>query len=162
MLVSIVVIAAENGAIGKDNKLLCHLPDDLKHFKAVTMGKPVVMGRKTYDSIGKPLPGRLNIVVTRQKGLAIPGCTVVDSVESAMQAAGDTSEICLIGGAELYRQALSFTQRIYLTRIHASLGGDVFFPELPTNDWREVDRESHAADERHAYPFTFVTLERKS
>lgn len=160
MLVSIVVIAAENDAIGKDNQLLCRLPDDLKHFKAVTMGKPVVMGRKTFDSIGKPLPGRLNIVVTRQSSLAIPGCAVVDSIESAMQAAGDAQEICMIGGAELYRQALSLTHRIYLTRIHAHLEGDVFFPPLSMSEWRETHREPHAADERHPYPFTFITLER--
>lgn len=162
MLVSIVVIAAENDAIGKDNQLLCRLPDDLKHFKAVTMGKPVVMGRKTYESVGKPLPGRLNIVMTRQNNLTIPGCVVVDTMESAMQAAGDAPEICMIGGAELYCQALPLTHRIYLTRIHASLEGDVFFPHLSMSEWRETHREAHAADDRHAYPFTFITLERKT
>jgi dihydrofolate reductase len=162
VLVSIVVIAAENDAIGKGNQLLCHLPDDLKHFKAVTMGKPVVMGRKTYESIGKPLPGRPNIVVTRQRNLAIPGCIVVDSIESAVRAAGDAPEICMIGGAELYRQALPLTHRIYLTRIHAQLDGDVFFPALTMSEWRETHREPHPADERHAYSFTFTTLERAS
>lgn len=161
MHVSIVVAVAENGAIGKNNALLWRLPDDLKFFKAVTMGKPIVMGRKTFDSIGKPLPGRKNIVVSRQQGLRIAGCDVAPSVQAALQLAGDAPEAAIIGGAEIYRQALPLTQTIYLTRVHAKFEGDVFFPEVSADEWRETHREEHAADERHAYAFTFVTLVRK-
>jgi dihydrofolate reductase len=160
MRISIVVIIAENGAIGKDNALLCRLPDDMKYFKTITMGKPIVMGRKTYDSIGRPLPGRLNIVVSRQADLAIPGCVVVASLKDAIAAAGDVAEIAVIGGAEIYRHALPLANTIYLTRIHASLEGDVFFPPLVDAQWFEAHREYHAADERHVYPFSFITLER--
>ena len=162
MLISIVVIVAENGAIGRNNALLCRLPDDLKHFKQVTMGKPVVMGRKTFESVGKPLPGRLNIVVTRRADFDALGGTVVTSIDDAIHAAGSAAELCVIGGAELYRQMLPMTTKIYLTRIHAQLDGDTFFPELSPTEWRETHREAHVADERHAYPFTFITLERTS
>jgi dihydrofolate reductase len=162
MRISIVVIITENGAIGKDNALLVRLPDDLKYFKAITMGKPIVMGRKTYDSIGRPLPGRMNIVISRQVDLVIAGCTVVASLTDAIKAAGDVAEIAIVGGAGIYRQALPLANTLYLTQIHASLAGDVFFPPLVTSQWRETYREDHAADERHAYPFSFITLERQS
>jgi dihydrofolate reductase len=160
--ISIVVIIAQNGAIGKDNALLCRLPDDLKHFKAITMGKPMVMGRKTFDSIGRPLPGRKSIVISRQRELTIPGCTVVASLADAIAEAGDVAEIAIVGGGEIYRQALPMVNTLYLTQVHASLEGDVFFPALIESQWRETQREDHAADERHAYPFSFLTLERKS
>jgi dihydrofolate reductase len=162
MRISIVVAVAANGAIGKDNALLWRLPDDLKHFKAITMGKPIVMGRKTYDSIGRPLPGRTNIVISRQADLEIPGCIVVASLDDAMKAAGDVPEVAVVGGADIYRQALPLTNTVYLTEVHATLAGDVFFPKLTDSQWREAHREEHAADERHAYPFSFVTLERQS
>jgi dihydrofolate reductase len=178
MRISIVVIVAENGAIGKDNALLLRLPEDLKHFKTITMGKPIVMGRKTYDSIGRPLPGRTNIVISRQADLVIPGCVVVNSLSAAINAVGaqhaaplrqelpallghDMTEVMIVGGAEIYRQALPLADTVYLTKIHAALEGDVFFPVLPDAEWRETHREEHVADDRHAYPFTFVTLERK-
>jgi dihydrofolate reductase len=162
MRISIVVIVTENGAIGKDNALLVRLPDDLKYFKAITMGKPIVMGRKTHDSIGRPLPGRMNIVISRQADLAIDGCTVVASLTDAIKAAGDVAEIAIVGGADIYRQALPLANTLYLTQVHASLAGDVFFPPLVASHWRETHREDHAADERHAYPFSFITLERQS
>jgi dihydrofolate reductase len=170
MRVSIVVAVAENGAIGKDNALLVRLPDDLKYFKVITMGKPIVMGRKTYDSIGRPLPGRTNIVISRQVNLVIPGCVVVDSMSAAFATVGaqhaaplqqSSTETMIIGGAEIYRQALPLAKTLYLTKVHATLEGDVFFPSLIDSEWRETHREHHAADDRHAYPFTFVTLERK-
>jgi len=161
MHISIVVAVADNGAIGKDNALLWRLPDDLKHFKAITMGKPIVMGRKTYDSIGRPLPGRSNIVISRQLNLAIPGCIVVASLADAMKAAGDVAEVTIIGGADIYRQILPSADIVYLTRVHASIEGDVFFPALADSQWRETHREDHAADQRHVYAFSFVTLERK-
>ena len=160
MRVHIVVIVAENNAIGKDNALLCHLPDDMKRFKSLTMGKPVIAGRKTYDSIGKPLPGRRNIVISRQAGLKIAGCEVVGSFVDALSICGEASDVAVIGGAEIYRLALPLTDTIHLTRLHATLEGDVFFPSLDPSQWREVACEEHAADERHRYAFAFVTLER--
>jgi dihydrofolate reductase len=162
MRIAIVVAVAENGVIGKDNALLWRLPDDLKHFKAVTMGKPVIMGRKTFDSIGRPLPGRTNIVISRQIGLRIEGCVVVDSLESAFAAAGNAQEVAVIGGADIYRQALPRTHVVYLTEVHASFDGDVTFPALSRDEWLETTREMHPADERHACAFTFVTLQRKA
>jgi dihydrofolate reductase len=160
-MILLVVAVAENGVIGKDNALLWRLPDDLKQFKAVTMGKPVIMGRKTYDSIGKPLPGRTNIVISRQPGLRIEGCTVVDSLDAAFDAAGAVPEVTVIGGADIYRQALPLAEMIYLTEVHAAFDGDVTFPDLSPDEWRETSRVPHPMDERHAYAFTFVTLQRK-
>jgi dihydrofolate reductase len=171
MRISIVVIVAENGAIGKDNALLWRLPDDMKHFKTITMGKPIVMGRKTFDSVGRSLPGRFNIVVSRQANLTIPGCVVVDSLSDAIQAARtqhahqsqEPAEIMIIGGAEIYRQALPLANTIYLTQVHASVPGDVYFPALPSlleSRWQVIQREDHAADERHVHAFSFITLER--
>jgi dihydrofolate reductase len=161
MRIAIVVIVTENGVIGRDNAMPWHLPDDLKRFKQVTMGKPIVMGRKTFESIGKALPGRHNIVVTRNKDFAALGCTVVTSVDEAMTAAGTVDEVCMVGGGDLFRQVLPQTDVVYLTRIHASIDGHTYFPSLPESEWRETFREEHGVDARHAYPFTFLTLERK-
>jgi len=132
----------------------------LKRFKALSLGKPIVMGRKTFDSIGRPLPGRLNVVISRQPGLAIPGCTVVTSIGEAIAAAQPAPEIVIVGGADIYRQVLPQVQVIHLTRVHAHIEGDVMFPKLQEHEWREVAKEYHPADERHAYAFTFSTLER--
>ncbi len=159
-MIAIIVAVAENGVIGADNGLPWRLPDDLKRFKALSLGKPVVMGRRTFDSIGRPLPGRTNIVVSRQAGLAIEGAIVARSLDDALVAAGAASEIVVIGGAEIFRQALPRTDTIHLTRVHARVAGDVFFPELDPAKWREAAVEHHAADERHLYPFSFVTLQR--
>jgi dihydrofolate reductase len=157
---SIIVAVAENGVIGSGNQLPWRLPDDLKRFKALSLGKPIVMGRKTFDSIGRPLPGRLNIVISRQPGLEIPGCTVVTSIDEAIAAARPAPEIVIVGGADIYRQVLPQVQVIHLTRVHASVDGDVVFPTLQEQQWREVAKEYHPADERHAHAFTFSTLER--
>jgi dihydrofolate reductase len=160
MILSCVVAAAENGIIGAGNQLPWHLPDDLKRFKALTMGKPILMGRKTYESIGRPLPGRTNIIITRRAGFAIEGCTVVTSLADAVAAAGRAEELAVIGGAEVYAQTLPFVSRIHLTRVHAQPAGDVRFPALMPHEWRERIVETHPADERHAYAFSFVELER--
>jgi dihydrofolate reductase len=160
MRVAIVVAATDDGVIGKGNALPWRLPDDLKYFKAITLGKPVIMGRRTFESIGKPLPGRTNIVISRKKGFEAIGCITVTSIDAALLAAGDVSEICVIGGGEIYRQILPRTDTIYLTRVHAEVDGDVFFPPLDAGHWREVRRDDHPTDERHIFPFTFVTLER--
>jgi dihydrofolate reductase len=160
MILSIVVAVAENGVIGRGNDLPWRLPDDLKRFKALTMGKPIIMGRKTYASIGRPLPGRTNIVVSRQQALDLQGCVVVHSIEEALKAAGTAPEAVLIGGAELYRSAMSAVGLIHLTRVHAAVEGDTFFPALDPSQWRETIVATHPADERHPYAFTYVTLER--
>lgn len=159
-MLSIIVAVADNGVIGSGNQLPWRLPDDLKRFKALSLGKPIVMGRKTFDSIGRPLPGRLNIVISRQPGLEIPGCTVVTSIDEAIAAAQPAPEIVIVGGADIYRQVLPQVRVIHLTRVHANVDGDVVFPELKEHEWREVAKEYHPADERHAHAFTFSTLER--
>ena len=160
MVISIIVAAAENGVIGSDNRLPWHLSDDLKRFKALSLGKPVVMGRRTFESIGRPLPGRTNIVVSRQAGLAIEGAVVVNSLDAALAAAGAAPEVVVIGGADIFRQALPRTDTIHLTRVHARVAGDVLFPQIDPAVWRETAVEHHAADERHQYAFSFVTLQR--
>ena len=159
-MIAIIVAVAENGVIGTNNALPWRLPDDLKRFKALSLGKPVVMGRRTFDSIGRPLPGRTNIVVSRQPGLAIEGALVAQSLAAALAAASGAPEIAVIGGAEIFRQVLPRTATIHLTRVHARIDGDVFFPDLDPAKWRETAVEHHAADERHQYAFTFVTLQR--
>lgn len=157
---SIVVATDEGGAIGRDGQLPWQLPDDLRRFKALTLGKPIVMGRKTWESIGRPLPGRHNIVVTRQPDYSASGCSVVSSLPEALEQAGDAPEICVIGGAEIYRLALPMTTVIHLTRVHARVPADTWFPALDSAQWRELQRETHAADERHALPFSFLELVR--
>ena len=159
-MLSIIVAVADNGVIGSGNQLPWRLPDDLKRFKALSLGKPIVMGRKTYDSIGRPLPGRLNVVISRRPGLEIPGCTVVTSIDEAIAAAQPAPEVVIVGGADIYRQVLPQVQIIHLTRVHANVAGDVLFPQLQEHEWREVAKEYHPADERHAHAFTFSTLER--
>jgi len=159
--VTLIVAADRRGVIGRDGGLPWHLPDDLRRFKARTMGKPIVMGRRTWDSIGKPLPGRHNIVITRQPSLVLDGATVVDSLDAALRAAGAVPEVCVIGGAEIFRLALPAATTVELTAVEADVGGDTFLPVLDAADWVETSREAHPADARHDYPFTFVTLRRR-
>lgn len=158
--ISIVVAIDEHGGIGLDGRLPWHLPEDLKRFKALTMGRPIVMGRRTHDSIGRALPGRTNIVVSTLPGRVIEGCTVVPSFEAALAAAGDAEETCVIGGAGIYRLALPLADALYLTRVHATVGADTFFPPLDAAEWEEIAREDHPADERHAHAYSFLTLRR--
>jgi dihydrofolate reductase len=158
-ILSFVVAMARNGVIGKDNGLPWRLPADLRHFKAVTLGKPIIMGRKTFESIGRPLPGRTNIVVTRDPACQAEGCLVAHSIEAALEAAGDAEEVMIIGGADFYRQLLPRADRIYLTLIDAEIEGDTWFPELDENRWRERSREDHAADADNPYPYSFIVLE---
>ncbi|WP_310393356.1 dihydrofolate reductase [Hymenobacter sp.] len=162
-MVSFVVAVAENGVIGYKGELPWgSLPADLQHFKRLTLGHPVVMGRRTYDSLGRALPKRPNIVVTRQAGWAAPGCETTGSVLAALARAHELDEhVCVIGGGEIYREALPAADVIYLTEVHASFEGDAFFPDLSPTDWREETRERHEPDERHAYAFSFVTLRRR-
>ena len=158
-MISLIVAVAEQGVIGQQNALPWRLSGDLKRFKALTMGKPIIMGRKTYDSIGRPLPGRTNIVITRQSDLQLPGCVVVTSLDQAINSV-QADEYMVIGGAEIYRQALPLAQRVYLTQVHAKVDGDAFFPELSSTQWREVSREDQPADEQNQYAHSFITLER--
>lgn len=158
--VSIIVATDDRGGIGRDGQLPWRLPEDLQRFKRITMGKPIVMGRRTWESIGRPLPGRHNIVISRQPGLAAPGATVTGSLEAALRAAGDVPEVCVIGGAEVYRLALPLAQEIHLTRVHALVAADTFFPTLDAVEWEEIGREDRLADERHAHPYSFVKLVR--
>ncbi|MDE2070335.1 MAG: dihydrofolate reductase [Gammaproteobacteria bacterium] len=160
-MLSLIVAIGENHEIGRHGRMPWHLPADLKRFKALTLGKPIIMGRKTFDAIGKPLPERRNIVVTRNSAFSAPGCEIAASLTDALVLAAGAREIMLIGGGELYREALPRAQRIYLTRVHARFEADTFFPMLDQTDWRETAREDHAADERNPFAYSFITLERR-
>ena len=159
MIVSIVVAISENHAIGKNNQLLWHLPKDLKHFKEITSGGTVIMGRKTYDSVGKPLPNRRNIIITRQQ-IKIAGCEVVNSLQAALDLCRDHKEVFIVGGAEIYKQAMPLTDRIYLTIVHENFEADTYFPEISKDIWKETERTDHEADEKNPLSFSFITLER--
>ena len=152
---------AENRVIGADNALPWRLPDDLKRFRRLTTGHPVIMGRKNHQSIGRPLPDRLNIVVTRDRSFRAPGCTVVHSIADAFAVAGTAAEVFVIGGADVYAQTLSAATRMYLTLVHAEISGDTHFPNFDRRQWTESARERHAPDGAHAHAFSFVTLERR-
>jgi len=158
-LLTAVFAASENDVIGRDNALPWHLPADLAHFKRVTMGKPILMGRRTFQSIGRPLPGRRNLVLTRGD-FSAPGVETVHTIEEALDLVAGEPELANIGGAEAFRLALPRTDRIYLTRVHGVVEGDTFLPHLPAAEWREVAREGRAADERNVYAMSFITLER--
>ena len=158
---ALVVAKSRNGVIGRDNQLPWRLPADLAFFKRVTMGHPVIMGRRTYESIGKPLPGRLNIVVSANRGYEAPGCTVAHSLDEAYRAAGSAHQVSIIGGSALFEAALDEADVIYLTEVDADVDGDVYFPPFDRAAWRETELERHAPDERHAFPFRILKLERK-
>jgi len=162
MTISLVVAAATNDAIGKDKKLLWHLPNDMKHFKNITWGMPVVMGRKTFESLGKALPGRKNIVITRQRSKKVEGTVVVNSLEDALFVAKETDakEIMVIGGGEIYKMAFEKAKRIYLTRVKAEPEGDTFFPHIDPRVWHLVSQKDHEADEKNAYGYSFQVWER--
>jgi dihydrofolate reductase len=163
MRIALVAAMAENRVIGSSNCIPWCLPKDLKHFREITTGHPVIMGRKTYDSIGHPLPGRHNIVISRQQGLKIEGCEVVSSLEDALELAKSdgAEEADVIGGGEIYRQALPLADRMYLTIVHAEFPGDTSFPEFSEEEWKEVSRERHEPDEKNPYSYTFLTYERR-
>jgi dihydrofolate reductase len=162
MKLSLIAAMADNRVIGHENRLPWHLPADLQHFKAITLGKPVLMGRKTWESIGRPLPGRTNIVITRDAGYVAEGCVVAHSLEEAVRAAGEAAEIMVIGGAQLYRQALPLADTIYLTLVHAEFQGDTRFPDWQPKEWRETARIDYAADDRNPHAYSFITLERQA
>ncbi len=163
---SIIVAVAENGVVGRDNGLPWHLPEDLKYFKKMTLGKPVVMGRKTYESIGRPLPERRNIVVSRQSGYAPHGVEVVASLPAALAlavaGAAPVEEVMVIGGAQIYREALPLADRLYVTEVHASVEGDAHFPAVDWTQWRECSRTRYEASEKNPYCYSFAVYNRNS
>jgi len=161
-MVTLIVAASDNGVIGRANSLPWHLPEDLKRFKRLTMGKPMIMGRKTFESIGKPLPGRLNIVVTRDTNYHREGVEVVHGTAQALEAAAEAPEVMVIGGAELFRLFLPHAGRVHLTRVHGNIDGDVMWPALDIRQWEVIEREQHEADERHAHAMTFEVWEKRT
>jgi len=160
-MISIIVAASTNNVIGVEGDLPWKLSDDLRRFKRLTMGKPIVMGRRTWESIGRPLPGRQNIVLTRRSGFDAPGCNVAASPDEALDAAGDADEIMIIGGSQVYALFLPKASRLYMTRVHAEIDGDADFPEIDEQDWQLVDSEAHQANETNQFAFEFRTYERK-
>jgi len=161
MKLTAVVAASDNDVIGRDNALPWHLPADLAYFKRVTLGKPMLMGRKTFESIGRPLPGRRNLVLSR-RGFSAPGVESVATVEEACERVAGAAELMVIGGAEVFRVAMPLLDHIHLTRVHTQVDGDVFLPRLAPGEWREVRREDHPADERNAIAMTFIEMQRVS
>ena len=162
MSISLVVAVSTNNAIGKDNQLLWTLPNDMRFFKNTTWAMPVVMGRKTFEALGKPLPGRFNIVISNQKNWKPDGTTVVDSLDEAIKIAYAAfyKEVMVIGGGQIYKQAMPIADKLYLTRVDAVLEGDTSFPRVDTAIWKMVSEESFPADEKHAYPYHFQVWER--
>jgi len=161
MIISFIAAMDKNRVIGKDNSLPWNMPADMKHFKDLTLGKPIVMGRKTYETIGKPLPNRKNIIITRDQDYKAEGCIVAHSIEESLQSAENAEEVMVIGGANIYKQFLPRTDKIYLTIIEHDFEGDTYFPEYNEDEWKEVEREEHKADEENEYDYVFITLERK-
>lgn len=167
MQLALIAAVADNGVIGRDNALPWHLPEDLQYFKRTTMGKPIVMGRLTYESIGRPLPGRVNIVISRQPALRIAGVQVVADLPAALELAEAAAtregvdELVVIGGAQIYALALPLAQRLYLTEVHADVAGDAFFPDWDRGQWRELQRQRHLASDSNPYDYSFVVYERR-
>lgn len=161
-MITLVVAAAENNAIGKDNRLLWHLPEDLKFFKNITWGGVVIMGRKTFESVNKPLPGRMNIVITHQKDWKAEGVSVAENFSVAISMAQEAGykEFFVIGGGQIYTEAISLAHKIYFTRVHVSLEGDVYFPQLDLSQWQLVQHTDCKADDKHAYDYSFEIWER--
>ena len=157
---SIIVAMGKNRVIGAAGCIPWHLPNELQLFKRLTMGHHLVMGRKTYESIGRPLPGRTMVIVTRQRGYSVPGAVVAHSIDAAIAACGEDKEIFVIGGGELYREVLPRANRIYLTTVDAAPAGDTFMPEFNSADWRETSAESFSADERHRHAYRFAVYDR--
>ncbi len=160
--VSLIVAMAENGCIGRNNALPWRLPEDLRRFKTLTLGKPILMGRRTFESIGRPLPGRRNLVLTRNRQWSDAGVLAVHSLGQALGCVRDAEELIGIGGAEVYRLLMPLARRVYLTLVHADIDGDTFFPALDPTQWADVECRHHPASERNTHAFTFMTLERKS
>jgi dihydrofolate reductase len=161
MMISLIVAISKNYCIGKNNQLLWHLPKDLKFFKQHTTGKPIIMGRKTYDSIGKPLPNRRNIVISRNKDLKIEGVELTSSLQEAIDICTGIDEVCIIGGGKIYNEAISIVNRMYITFVETEIEGDTYFPKINFSNWHETFSETHEIDEKHQYNFAFKIFERQ-
>ena len=161
--ITIIAAIATNNALGKDNDLIWHLPADLKRFKNVTSGHHIVMGRKTYESIGKPLPNRTTVIITRNKNYKAAGCIVVDSLEKAIEVAREDPQVFIIGGAQIYQQAMSshLVDQLDITHVHHAFEADVYFPEIDTAEWIQVGNEDFKADDKNKYDFSFVSYKKK-
>lgn len=153
----LIAATSQNNALGKDNKIIWHLPDDFKRFKELTSGHHIIMGRKTFESFPKPLPNRTHVVITRQKNYNPEGCTVVNSIEEAFRICPENEDVFLIGGAEIYKLGLPFTDKIELTYINEIFEADAFFPEIDFSEWKLTNEEFHPKDEKHAHDFSFQT-----
>lgn len=152
-----IAAAAENNALGKDNKLVWHLPDDFKRFKQITTGHHIILGRKTFESFPKPLPNRTHVIITRNKNYKAEGCIIVNSIEDALKIVPKNEDTFIIGGAEIYRQSLHLSDKIELTRVHTTCEADAFFPEIDAEEWEITSEEFHPKDEKHNFDFTFLT-----
>ena len=159
-MLTLCVAMDENGLIGSNNSLPWHLPADLKHFRTITMGKPIIMGRKTHESIGHPLKGRLNIIVSNNHNLTINNCQIFNDLETVLNFSNNYNEAIVIGGMAIYTMLLPYVQRMYITRIHAKFTGDTYFPEYITKQWQEIERQDYQSDEKNIYSYSFTTLER--
>ena len=160
-MITIIAAIGKNRELGKDNDLIWHLPNDLKRFKRVTSNHYIIMGRKTYESLGKPLPNRTNIVISRNTSFNAAGCIIVHSLEAAIEAAKADSNPYILGGAQIYSQAIKIADVLDLTLVNATLDADVFFPEIDTSIWKETNRQDFKADEKHQYDYSFVTFVRR-
>ena len=158
-MLTLIAAASENNALGKDNDLVWHLPDDFKRFKALTSGHFIVMGRKTFESFPKPLPNRTHIIITRQKDYEVPeGCIVVNSLSSAIEVCPKDEDIFIIGGGQIYKQSIEIADKIELTRVHTTVEADTFFPEIDEEIWEVIQSEYHPKDEKHKFDFTYLTF----
>lgn len=160
MKLAIIVATDQQGLIGENNDLPWRLSADLQYFRRVTMAKPLIMGRNTHESIGRALPGRKNIIVTKNKSFHADGCTVVNSIDDALLACEDVDEVMVMGGASLYEQLLPIADKLYLTQVHASLTGDTWFPAWSKDEWSEISREDYQADEKNEYDYSFIVYEK--
>ena len=159
-MITIIAAIAENNALGKDNKLIWHLPSDLKRFKKVTLNHHIIMGRKTFESLGKPLPNRTTIIISRNTDFKADGCVIVDSLQQAIKASKEDENPYILGGAEIYKQAIEIADKLDLTFVHHQFEADAFFPKIDKTIWKETSREDFKADDRNKYDFSFVTFER--
>ena len=157
-MITLIAAAAENNALGKDNQLVWHLPDDFKRFKQITSGHYIIMGRKTFESFPKPLPNRTHVIITRQKNYTVDDCIVVNSIEEAIKVCPKDEEVFIIGGADIYNQSIDFADKIELTRVNANFEADAFFPEINLDNWKLIFEEKHVQDEKHNFDFTFQTF----
>lgn len=161
MKISLIVAFDENRLIGRDNGLPWHLPADLKHFKTLTMGHHMIMGRKTFESIGKPLPGRTSVIITRQTDYHADGCIVTQNFTEAMMQCSGQEEIFIIGGAQIFECTLPLADTLYITQIHHTFEGDTFFPEIKSSEWEEISRERHEGDEKNQWSYSFITYKKR-